>query len=92
MPQHCVALDVYHRPGSGRCTQQLREAMPEAEVTEPDGDGIIEVRVDAPDFEEALHVVWNGIASAKNTHTCAPRPDWEISNAAETSLARAALL
>ena len=33
-----------------------------------------------------------GIALVNNTHTCAPRPDWEISIAAGTPLARAALL
>jgi hypothetical protein len=77
MSQHCVALDVYHRAGSKKCTQQLREAMPDAEVGEPDPEGIIEVRVDAPDFEEALHLVWNGIAAAGcDDHICfAEHPD-----------------
>jgi hypothetical protein len=31
-----------------------------------------------------------GTASAKKTHTWAPRPDWEISSAVGTALARAA--
>jgi hypothetical protein len=31
-------------------------------------------------------------ASVKNTHAWAPRPDWEISSAAGTELARAALV
>jgi hypothetical protein len=77
MSQHCVALDVYHRPGSKHCTEQLRKAMPDAEVGEPDPEGIIEVRVQAPDFEEALHTVWNGIAAAGcDDHICfAEHPD-----------------
>jgi hypothetical protein len=64
MSQHCVALQVFHRGGSAKAPQKLAEAMPDAEVGQPDEDGIIEVRLDAPDFEEALHLVWNGIASA----------------------------
>ncbi len=64
MSEHCVALQVYHRGGSRPDVDKLRRAMPEATVGDPDQDGIIEVRLDAPDFEEALHGVWNGIAAA----------------------------
>lgn len=77
MSQHCVALDVYHRPGSQGCTTQLREAMPEAEVGEPDDTGIIEVRVEAESFDRALEIVWNGLAAAGcDDHICfAEHPD-----------------
>ena len=64
MSQHCVALQVYHRGGHGPACKKLAEVMADAEVSDPDPDGIIEVRLDAPDFEEALHQVWNGIAAA----------------------------
>ena len=64
MSEHCVALQVYHRAGAAGAPGQLADALPGAQVGEPDDDGIIEVRLDAPDFEEALHLVWNGIAAA----------------------------
>ncbi len=64
MSEHCVALQVYHPAGAAKAPQHLAEALPDAEVSGPDGDGIIEVRLAAPDFEEALHLVWNGIAAA----------------------------
>ncbi len=44
--------------------KKLTEALPDAEVGAVDDAGIIEVRLEAPDFEEALHLVWNGIAAA----------------------------
>jgi hypothetical protein len=64
MSQHCVALQVYHPAGAAKAPRQLAEALEGAEVSGPDADGIIEVRLEAPDFEEALHLVWNGIAAA----------------------------
>ena len=64
MSQHCVALQVYHRAGAAGAPQKLADALAGAEVTGPDEDGIVEVRLEAPDFEEALHLVWNGIAAS----------------------------
>ena len=64
MSQHCVALQVYHRAGATGAPRKLADALPDAEVSGPDDDGIIEVHLEAPDFEEALHLVWNGIATA----------------------------
>jgi hypothetical protein len=63
MSQHCVALQVYHRAGASRAPQELAEVLGDAQLSGPDADGIIEVRLDAADFEEALHLVWNGIAA-----------------------------
>ena len=51
MSEHCVALQVYHRGGSKPDIGKLREAMSTARVGDPDDDGIIEVHVEAPDFE-----------------------------------------
>jgi hypothetical protein len=64
MSRHCVALQVFHREGSSRAVRRLADALPDAEVGAPDGDGILEIGVNAPDFEEALHLVWNAIATA----------------------------
>ena len=64
MSEHCVALQVYHREGSRRACEKLVAALPDADVGKVDENGILEVRLDAPDFEEALHLVWNGIATA----------------------------
>jgi len=42
----------------------LRAALAGAEVGEPDDTGAFDVELTAPSREEALHTVWNAIASS----------------------------
>ena len=64
MAEHVVALQVLERGDSGRALGGLRGVLDDAEVGEPDATGIVEVTVEADDFEGALTQVWNGIAAA----------------------------
>ncbi len=63
MAEHVVALQVIEA-GPGKALDELATALEDAEVGEPDATGIVEVTVEADDFEAALTAVWNGIAAA----------------------------
>ncbi len=63
MAEHLVALQVIEG-GPGKALDQLATALEDGEVGEPDATGIVEVTVEADDFEAALTTVWNGIAAA----------------------------
>jgi hypothetical protein len=43
---------------------QLQDALPEAEITEPDDVGEFEVRLDADNVEEALERIWDAVAAS----------------------------
>jgi hypothetical protein len=43
---------------------QLQDALPEAEITEPDDVGEVEIRLDADDLEQALERIWDGVAAS----------------------------
>jgi hypothetical protein len=63
MTMHRIGLQLTDRtPRAHRCRDDLIEALDGAESTQPDADGTFEVVVDAPTAEDALKVVWNGIA------------------------------
>src|ERR1700749_4566122 len=42
----------------------LTAALPDAQVSEPDGVGVFEVAVEAGDLEQALQQVWNAVAAS----------------------------
>ena len=64
--RHAVAMLVLH--GGTHRDQQAREelaaALPDAEVTPTDDDGVFEVRLDAEDQEDALTRVWDAVAAS----------------------------
>ena len=47
-----------------RARTKLAEALPGAEVSEPDDVGVFEVTLDAESQEDALQRVWDGVAAA----------------------------
>jgi hypothetical protein len=61
-----VGLLLEH-PGTPRdaeAIEQLRAALPDAGVTDPDRYGVFEAEVAAPSFEAALERVWDAVAAA----------------------------
>ena len=64
MAEHVVALQVLERGDAARALDRLRGVLEDAEVGEPDATGIVEVTVEADDFDDALTQVWNAIAAA----------------------------
>jgi hypothetical protein len=62
---HRIGLQMIDRtPRAKRAREDLVDALGGAECAPPDGDGTFCVEVDAPNQEDALHVVWNAMASA----------------------------
>ncbi|MDX6723862.1 MAG: hypothetical protein QOD44_1423 [Solirubrobacteraceae bacterium] len=51
-------------PRDQEAREQLAEALPGAEVGEPDELGVFEVRIEAASFEDALQRVWDGVAAS----------------------------
>lgn len=51
-------------PRDREAREQLREVLPDAEVTEPDELGVFEITVQAADLESALRRVWDAVAAA----------------------------
>jgi hypothetical protein len=43
---------------------QLRAALPDAEISEPDDVGVFNVAVEADDLEQALRNVWDAVAAS----------------------------
>jgi hypothetical protein len=63
--RHAVGMHTPHR--NERAEQghaALAAALAEAEVGEPDADGMFEIALEAPDREAALERVWNAVAAA----------------------------
>jgi hypothetical protein len=61
-----VGLLLLHQ-GSARdheARAELAAALPEGELSEPDGLGVFEATVPAGDREDALQKVWNAIAAS----------------------------
>ena len=65
MAEHTVALQAIEPRGAGTASalEQLGEALGQ-DLGEVDDTGILEIRVEADDFEGALTRVWNAIAAA----------------------------
>ena len=64
MAEHAVALQCLDR---GVACERARERLADAlgtDVPDPDDVGIIEVRVEADDFEAALSRTWDAVAAA----------------------------
>ena len=51
-------------PRDQEAREQLAQALPDAEIGEPDDLGVFEVTLDAEDREGALTRVWNGVAAS----------------------------
>ena len=51
-------------PRDDEALTELAEALPEADVGEPDDVGAFEVAVDADDQEDALTQVWDAVAAS----------------------------
>jgi hypothetical protein len=67
MPErHAIGMLMLHygTPRDQEARAQLAEALPEAEVSEPDEVGVFEVALDAEDREDALRRVWDAVAAS----------------------------
>jgi hypothetical protein len=64
--RHAVAMLMLHfgTPRDQKAREQLAEALPGAEVDEPDDLGVFEVRIEADSFDDALQRVWDGVAAS----------------------------
>jgi hypothetical protein len=64
MAEHAVALQCLdHGTRCEAARGRLAQALG-IDVVEPDAEGIVEVRVEAPDFEGALQRTWDAMAAA----------------------------
>ena len=66
MPPHAVEMLLLH-PGTPRDVEaraQLAEALPEADVGQPDDTGVFDIRLEAEDEEDALRRVWDAVAAS----------------------------
>lgn len=66
-PEWAVALfrlDPTETIGADEAVADLRAALPDARVDDPDDVGVFEVHLRAPSFDAALHVVWDAMAAA----------------------------
>jgi hypothetical protein len=72
MPRQRVAMLMMHlgTPRDRKAREELAAALPPAAtVGEPDEIGVFEIELEAGDFEDALHQVWNAVAaSATDDH------------------------
>ena len=65
MSEHAVAMYMPERTESAEAAyEELKKALGHETVSEPDDTGIFEIRLEAPDQEQALHRIWNAIAAA----------------------------
>jgi hypothetical protein len=67
MPERqAVAMFLLHfgTPRDQEARQQLADALPDAEIGEPDELGVFEVTLEAEDREDALTRVWDGVAAS----------------------------
>jgi hypothetical protein len=60
----------FDTPRDRRARAELAAVLPpDATVAEPDETGVFEIELEADDFEDALHRVWNAVAaSATDDH------------------------
>jgi hypothetical protein len=54
----------YGTPRDQEAREQLAAALPDAEVSTPDGVGVFDVTLEATDLEDALLRVWNAVAAS----------------------------
>jgi hypothetical protein len=61
-----VAMLMLHdrTPRDLEAREQLAAALPDAEITEPDGVGVFEIMLDSDDHEHALQRVWDALAAS----------------------------
>jgi hypothetical protein len=67
MPERqTVAMFLMHfgTPRDQEAREELADALPEAEVGEPDDVGVFEVTLEADDREDALRRVWDAVAAS----------------------------
>jgi hypothetical protein len=67
MPERqAVAMFLLHfgTPRDQEAREQLAQALPDAEIGDPDDVGVFEVALEAEDREDALTRVWNGVAAS----------------------------
>jgi len=64
--QHVVAMYLLHggTPRDEEYREALAEALPDAEIGEPDDVGVFEIELEADDRESALQTVWDAVAAA----------------------------
>jgi hypothetical protein len=61
-----VAMYLLHggTPRDQQARDELAEALPEAEIGDPDDVGVFEITLEADDREDALTRVWNAVAAS----------------------------
>jgi hypothetical protein len=64
MAEHAVALQCLDKGARCRAARERLAQALDIPVVEPDAEGILEVRVEAPDFEAALERTWDAMAAA----------------------------
>jgi hypothetical protein len=67
MPERqTVAMFLLHvgTPRDQEAREQLAQALPGAEIGQPDDVGVFEVTLEAEDREDALTRVWNAVAAS----------------------------
>ena len=67
MPErHAIGMLLLHggSPRDLEALGELAEALPRAEVGEPDDLGVFEVAIQAADQEDALRWIWDAVAAA----------------------------
>jgi hypothetical protein len=64
--RHEIPMLLLHgrAPRDLEARDQLRSALPDAQVSEPDEDGVFEVAVEADDLDQALQKVWDAVAAS----------------------------
>jgi nitrate reductase NapAB chaperone NapD len=64
MSSHTVTMHIPERSArADQAVDELAAALPEAEVTEPDENGIFDIVVEADDQEVALEQIWDAVAA-----------------------------
>jgi hypothetical protein len=64
--RHLIAMLMLHygTPRDQEARRQLSDALPDAEIGQPDEVGVFVVGLDADDQERALERVWDGVAAS----------------------------
>jgi hypothetical protein len=64
--RHHVAMVMLHSggPRDREAWEALRDALPEAETSQPDDVGVFEIVLEAEDQEQALERVWDAVAAS----------------------------
>jgi hypothetical protein len=64
--RHEIPMLLLHErsPRDREALAQLRDALPDAEISAPDEVGVFEVAVEADDLEQALQKVWDAVAAS----------------------------